>query len=249
MLTFLGWQSSRLSSTDMTKTEKVWNGWRASRSRLAAHLPDELEGHPVRHNGGVPVGDVGEGTRVYQHRRFLRRLHQSGLYCVLKEGGVRKGGDGRGGGVREAVGLGAAAGSCAWHVPELGDRSNPNSGIGKQWSQWKRQRRAKCNDSTATTTRTAAQESTTTVRRAFSTSYTFNIHHHHLRRRRDGSHANRQERDADAPCTSSTYKTHTLPSSARTGLPKLRDHPSSPPPLPCSSQSPAPRGRETNTAG
>ena len=49
-----------------------------------AVLANELEGNLVRQDGGVAVGDVGEGTAMHEYRSALHRLHE--VRSVRKEG-------------------------------------------------------------------------------------------------------------------------------------------------------------------
>jgi len=62
-----------------------------TRANTKTNLADELECHPIRHDGRVPVRDVGEGARVDEDRSLLRGLHQGGLYCVLRNADGAKG--------------------------------------------------------------------------------------------------------------------------------------------------------------
>mmetsp|Transcript_14930 Transcript_14930/g.38363 ORF Transcript_14930/g.38363 Transcript_14930/m.38363 type:complete len:613 (+) Transcript_14930:23-1861(+) len=53
---------------------------------LRDHVPvlaDELEAHLVGDDGGVAVGDIGEGAGMDERRRLLQRLHQGGHDAVL----------------------------------------------------------------------------------------------------------------------------------------------------------------------
>ncbi|MNQ69186.1 hypothetical protein D3C85_837680 [compost metagenome] len=56
-----------------------------AKARLGHHIVGEAQGDAIGDDGGVAVGDVGEGAGVHQHRGLLRGLHQGRLQRVFEQ--------------------------------------------------------------------------------------------------------------------------------------------------------------------
>ena len=56
-----------------------------AKARLGHHIVGEAQGDAIGDDGGVAVGDVGEGAGVHQYRGLLRGLHQGRLQGVFEQ--------------------------------------------------------------------------------------------------------------------------------------------------------------------
>jgi len=57
------------------------------KAALGHHVIRQLQRDAVRQDGGITMGDVGEGPRMHQDRRALQGLHQGGLQGILHQHG------------------------------------------------------------------------------------------------------------------------------------------------------------------